>query len=209
MKVGDTVKVLAIRGNPHTNPPGQDVWIMGKVLGTRDIAPPVSITVYKVGFGEFSSYQEKEFERHEMKLYQPQTDEQFQEDIDRDMPIGLALAKEAMASLKPGDATPIVLKDGELSYHGIVTITPVQYDHPRIGGLIEKTGYEVITWECKHATRWHPEEYIDSPVGTFPTIGLAVKAMIEAIFKANSNAYWNSKADQAMAEALEQEEAYP
>lgn len=200
MKIGDTVKVLSRKANP----PGQDVWSRGKVLGVRTIDPPVSTTLYNIGFGEFSSYEEREFERHEIKSYQEQSDADYNDSIERDIPIGLALANAALAELLPGEVVVFKDADGELSaYHGGVTISPTQYDQPKIGGLIERTGWEVTTWDVQPSTRWHPEEYIDSPVGTFPTIQQAVQSMIETIFKLKAKDYWNAKADAAQAEAWE------
>jgi hypothetical protein len=198
MKIGDTVKVLSRKALP----PGQDIWSRGKVLSVREIEPPVSTTVYKIGFGEFSSYEEREFERHEIKSYQEQSDEDYNANVERDIPIGLALANEALAELLPGEVVVFNDADGELSaYHGGVTISPTQYDQPKIGGLIERTGWEVTTWDVQPSTRWHPEECTDSPVGTFPTIQRAVQALIETIFKLKAKDYWNAKADAAQAEA--------
>jgi len=203
MKIGDTVKVLSRKSLP----PAQDLWQRGKVISVREIAPPVSTTVYKVGFGEFSSYEEREFERHEIKSYQEQSDADFNANFERDMPIGLALANEALAELLPGEVVVYKDADNELSaYHGAVTIGPVQYDAPKIGGLIEKTGYEVIVWTTVPSTRWHPEEYVDAPVGTYPTIQQAVKELVQTVFRLKSQDYWQSKADAAQAESWEVED---
>jgi hypothetical protein len=200
MKIGDTVKVLSRKSQV----PEADLWQRGKVLSVREIDPPVSTTVYKIGFGEFSSYEEREFERHEIKSYQEQSDEDYNANVERDIPIGLALANAALAELLPGEVVVFKDADGELSaYHGGVTISPTQYDQPKIGGLIERTGWEVTTWDVQPSTRWHPEEYIDSPVGTFPTIQRAVQALIETIFKLKAKDYWTAKADAAQAEAWE------
>jgi hypothetical protein len=198
MKIGDTVKVLSRKALP----PGQDVWSRGKVLGVRSSSG--SRMVYNIGFGEFSSYEEREFERHDIKSYQEQSDADYNDNIERDMPIGLALANAALAELLPGEVVVFKDADGELSgYHGGVTISPTQYDQPKIGGLIERTGYEVKVWNYVHATRHQPEEYIDLPVGTFPTIQRAVQALIETIFKLKAKDYWNAKAELAWAEAWE------
>lgn len=191
MNIGDTVKVPASGGS--------EILVRGKVL---DIRTEEDKTLYKVGFGEYSSYREQEFERAEIKSYREQSDAEYNANIDRDIPIGLNLANEALASLLPGEVVVFKDVDGELSgYHGMVTISPTQYDQPRIGGLIEQTGWDVITWTVEPATRWHPEEFIDSPVGTFPTIQRAVEAMVETIFKLKAQGYWNAKADAAQAEA--------
>jgi hypothetical protein len=191
MNIGDSVKVPASGGS--------EILIRGKVL---DIRTEEDKTLYKVGFGEYSSYREQEFERAEIKSYREQSDAEYNANIDRDIPIGLKLANEALAELLPGEVVVFKDVDGELSgYHGMVTISPTQYDQPKIGGLIEQTGWDVITWDVEPATRWHPEEFIDSPVGTFPTIQRAVEAMVETIFKLKAKGYWDSKADAAQAEA--------
>jgi hypothetical protein len=198
MKVGSTVKVLARKALP----PGVSVWVKGKVLGVRHIDPPVSTTVYKVGFGEYSSYQEREFERQEIKTYQEQSDEEFNANVDRDMPIGLALAQEALAELLPSET--VMYKDADRTisgYHGTVTIDPVQYDAPRIGGEIEQTGYQVTVWKYIPATRHQPDEYVDSPVGTFPTIQRAVQEFVKTMFAVKSQDYWEHKEDEAKAAA--------
>jgi len=92
--------------------------------------------------------------------------------------------------------------DNTLSgYHGAVTVDPVQYEQETIGAFIERTGYQVTVWNYHHATRSQPEEYVDAPVGTFPTIGAAVQEFIKTVFALKSQDYWQAKADNAMAEA--------
>ena len=200
MKIGDEVKVLSRKARDW----GQDIWSRGKVLGVRMNPFEPRWSVYKIGFGEFNSYQELEFERHEIKSYQEQSDADYNANIERDIPIGLALANAALAELLPGEEVVFKDADGELSaYHGGVTISPTKYDQPKIGGLIERTGWEVTTWDVQPSTREHPEEYIDAPVGTFPTIQRAVEHLVQTIFKLKSQDYWNSKADAAQAEAWE------
>ena len=187
MKIGDKVKVLY-----------RKTWELGWILDITD-------SKYKVGFGEFSSYKEREFERHDIKSYKKQSDDEHNGIIERDIPIGLALANEALAELLPGEK--VLLKDGILyGYYDAVTISPTQYDQPKIGGLIERTGWEVTTWDVQPSTRWHPEEYIDSPVGTFPTIQEAVQSMIETIFKLKCNDYWTGKGEEAQAKAWAENE---
>lgn len=186
MNVGDKVKVFI----------GKETWVSGTVVGIRTIDPPVSVTVYNVGYGEFSLYKEKEFEIHHIKRYQEQSDAEYNADIERDIPIGLALAKEALSKLLPDEVVALKDCDGVLSgYHGCVTISPIQYDQQRIGGLVERTGWEVSTWNVEPQTRWHPEDCFDVSVGKFPSIQLAVKSMIETIFKLKANDYWKSEVD--------------
>jgi len=191
--IGNTVKVLSRKSMNGKN----DIWSRGVVID-------VIANRFKIGFGDFSSYEEREFERNEIKSYLEQSDADFNADFKRDLPIGLALANEALAELLPGEVVVFKDADNELSaYHGAVTIGPVQYDAPKIGGLIEMTGYQVTVWCHVPSTRWVPEEYIDAPVGTFPTIQGAVLEMVRTIFNLKNQDYWNRKADEAQAVAWE------
>lgn len=200
MQIGDTVKVLSRKSIP----PNQDIWSRGKVVAVSGVVGDRQSVKYKVGFGEFSSYQEKEFERNDIKTYQELSDADYNAEIERNMPIGLALANEALAELLPGEVVVFKDADGELSgYGGAVTLSPTQYDQPKIGGLIERMGYEVTVWSYVHATRHQPEEFVDAPVGTFPTIQRAVEELVQTIFKLKSKDYWNAKGDAAQAEAWE------
>lgn len=191
MNVGDSVKV-----KPY---PERDLWIRGKVLAKQTAHPGDPVLeerVYKIGFGEFSSYQEAVFERANIKSYVEQTDEQHIAEVNRDMPLGLALANEALAELLPGEVVVFKDADNELSgYGGAVTISPTQYDQPKIGGLIEKTGYDVIEWSVVPGNRWNPDETVDAPVGTFPTIQQAVDSMIQTIFKLKSRDFWTARTE--------------
>ena len=182
MKIGDKVKVLY-----------RKTWELGWILDITD-------SKYKVGFGEFSSYKEREFERHDIKSYKKQSDDEHNSIIERDMPVGLALANEALSDLLPGEK--VVLKDGILyGYYDAVSITPTQYDQPTISGLIERTGWEVERLHVCPSTQWEPENCDLSTVGTFPTIEQAVSTMIETIFKLKCSDYWTRKGEEAWAEA--------
>lgn len=195
MKAGDTVKVRIRHGDKHS-------WRTGTVIGSREIAPPVSTTVWMIGHGEFTSYRETEFESNDIKRFTPQTDEAHVANFERDLPLGLALAEEALAELLPNETVALKVSDQTISgYHGAVTIDPVQYDHETIGSFIERTGYQVTVWKHIPATRLQPDEYVDAPVGTYGTIGAAVQVFIRTIFKLKSEDYWNAKADAAAAEA--------
>ena len=198
MKIGDRVKVRC----------RDEVWRSGTVLGERHIAPPVSTTVYKIGYGEHSSYVESEFERHDLKSFREISDEEFNAAVSEAMPKGLALAQEAVAALLPGET--VVFKDADnviSGYHGAVTIDPVVHEYPSIGAITERASYQVTEWKYYHSTRTQPEEYVDAPVGTYPNIGQAVQVFIETIFKLKAKDYWDHKADESQAAEWEKNNA--
>lgn len=193
MKQGDAVKVRIRNGANHS-------WRKGVVLGFREVEKHGQVV--NVGHGEYSSYREQEFDTNDVKRLQEQTDEVYHANLMRDLPIGLALAQEALADLLPSETVILKPDDQTLSsYHGAVTIDPVQYEQETIGAFIERNGYQVTVWKYVHATRQQPEEYVDAPVGTFPTIGAAVQEFVKTIFALKSSDYWQAKADNAMAEA--------
>jgi hypothetical protein len=192
MKTGDLVKAKV-----------EGKWKSGKVLKASGDA-------WKVGIGEphYFNYEERDFLPGELKRHQPQTDEAHNANLERDLPIGLALAQEAFAALLPGEVVTFKDADNTLSgYHGAVTIDPVQFDQETIGAFIERTGYQVTEWKYHHATRTQPEEYVDAPVGTFPTIGAAVQEFVKTVFALKSRDYWDHKADEAQAAQWEEDNA--
>ena len=190
MKIGDRVKVLY-----------RKTWKLGWILDIN-----TDSTIYNVGFGEtLSCYKEKEFERHDVKSYKKQSDDEHNSIIERDIPIGLSLANAALSDLLPGEK--VVLKDGILyGYYDAVSISPTQYDQPTISGLIERTGWEVERLHFRPSTRWEPEDCDLSTVGTFPIIEQAVSTMIETIFKLKCNDYWTGKGEEAQAKAWAENE---
>lgn len=197
MQAGDKVKVL-VRENQ---------WRKGTVIGLKSPARRNEPTIITVGHGEYSSYVEQDFTSG-VKRLQEQTDEAHVANLERDLPIGLELAKEAIAALLPDET--VIYKDADQvisGYHGAVTIDPVQYEQETIGAFIERTGYQVTVWKYHHATRQQPEEYVDAPVGTYPTIGAAVQEFIKTIFALKSQDYWDHKADEAMAAQWEENNA--
>ena len=199
MKTGDTVKVLTIKSLP----PNVDVWERGKILDIRrGQLPPGEPIRYLVGYREFSSYTENLFERNDLKTYVEQSEEDFTRNYERDLPIGLALGNEALAHLMPGET---IIQDGNMlfGYGKSVSLEPTQYDSPKIGGLIERTGYEVTVWTFHHATRWEPEDASDSQIGVYPTIQKAIEVMLETIFKLRSQDYFNNKAESELVEEFE------
>ena len=183
IKVGETVKV---KWNGE--------WKHGKVLEVLD-------TNCKIGIGEPYNYKMLEVFQYDLKRFQELPDAQHQADIDRDMPIGLALAQEAITTLLPGEDVSFKDSDNVISgYYGAVTIDPVVNEFPTIGGFIERTAYQVTMWKYYYGTRYQPEEYSDVAVGTYPTIQQAVQVFLKTIFELKSNDYWQSKSDQAMAD---------
>ena len=196
MKTGDTVKVLTRKGLP----PNVDVWERGKILDVRrGQLPPGEPIRYLVGYREFSSYTENLFERNDLKTYVEQSEEAFTEKYQHEIPIGLNFANEALAALLPGEL--VIQDDNELwGYGRSVSLSPIQYDQPKIGGLIEKTGYEVTVWTHHHATRWEPEDSSDYQIGVYPTIHKAVEVMLETIFKLKSKDYFDNKAESELVE---------
>lgn len=190
MQAGDRVKVL-VREN---------VWRKGTVICLKSPQRRNEPTIIKVGHGEYSSYREQDFTSG-VKRLQEQSDEEHNENLTRDLPLGLAMVQEAIAALLPGEVVSYKEADQSISgYHGAVTLDPVQYDVETIGSFIERTGYQVTVWVYSHATHWQPEEYSDALVGTYPTIGAAVKVFLETIFKLKNEDYWQAKGDQALAE---------
>jgi hypothetical protein len=199
MEKGEAVKVLV----------GENEWRRGTVLGLRSPDRKNEPTIIRVGVGEphYFNYEEKDFTSG-VKRLQEQTDEAHVTNLERDLPIGLELAKEAAAVLLPGETITLKVSDQTISgYHGAVTIDPVQYEQETIGAFIERTGYQVTVWKQYPATRHQPEEYVDAPVGTYPNIGQAVQVFLETIFKLKAEDYWQHKADEAQAAAWEENNA--
>jgi hypothetical protein len=199
MQIGQSVKVKvrdAMEVNGHQIP---EQW-------TRGAVKQVGSTWVLVGYGEYSSYTEGHFSKDKVVKYEPLSDAKHAENIATALPIGLALANELMAQFLP--SSPLVTLEDEtlVGYKGGITIDPTTIDERRVGGLIERTAWEVVSWSWEGGGRWHPEEKVDSAVGTYDSISKAVAAMIKAIFNMEVDGYLTSKADQAMAEAWVEDE---
>lgn len=197
MQVGQSVKVrvrsaMVVKGNQIP-----EQWIEGKVIAIYTDKWPNS---YKIGYGEFSSYTEQDFLGGNVVKYTPLSEEAQEANIARDLPIGLALANDLIKQFLPG--RPECTLDGEslVGFKGAITIDPVTVDRKTIGGLVERTAWEVVSWSWEGGGRWHPEEKVDSPVGTYNSIGEAVSAMIKAIFAMELDGYLTAKGEQEMEE---------
>ena len=177
MNIGSEVKVLY-----------KQTWHKGKIISVRKT--PAGL-IYTVGFGEHSSYHEREFIREEVKTYQSQSLETFETEAKINMESGFELAQMAAKELLSDEKISYI--DREIvGYHGAVTINAVQYDAPRIGGEIERTGYEVIFYTRIPSTYHEPENVSESSVGIYPNIGQAVQEFIKTIFKLKTQDYWES-----------------
>ena len=199
MKIGQSVKVnlggVDVKGNQIP-----EQWTRGAVIN-------VFTDSYKIGFGEFSSYTEEYFPHDFVVRYTPLSEEAQRAIITRDLPIGLELANDLIKQFLPGRPECTIDGDSLVGYKGGITIDPVTSDQKTIGGLIEKLEWEVISWTWEGGGRWHPDEKVDSAVGTYRSIGEAVSAMIQSIFKMEIDGYLDAKAEQAMAEQWRLDEA--
>lgn len=207
MKIGQSVKV---RTRPAMEVKGQQIpelWQRGVVKTVSYTGSDQKPSGFNIAYGEFSSYTEQDFPASDVVKHTPLSDEAQEANIARDLPIGLALANELIKQFLPSH--PEVTLDGEnlVGYKGGITIDPVTIDQKTIGGLVERTAWEVVSWSWEGGGRWHPEENVDSAVGTYRSIGEAVEAMIKAIFAMELEGYLTAKGEQDMAEQWKLDEA--
>lgn len=199
MKKGDKVKVKVDAG-----------WRAGTVLRVSKKNDGLH---YLVGIGEphHFNYTKEWRQTPAIKRFQEISPEEANALHLMGLEQGLALAQGALAELLPGETVDL-LNDGHSDpsirgYHGAVTLDPVVFEQETIGAFIERAGYQVTVWKYVHATRHQPEEYVDAPVGTYPTIGAAVQEFVKTIFALKSSDYWDHKSDEAMAAQWEENNA--
>lgn len=122
-----------------------------------------------------------------------------------DLEPALEMLNSALADLIPGEVA--TCKDGVISaYGGSVTMELCIYEISSIGAFREVVGWNVIGWEHIRATRWEPDDMLDSDLGHYRTYREAVHRMVDVIFKMKAEDYWRSKADNAYAESVLEEE---
>lgn len=187
MKAGDLVKVK--RG---------DHWRQAKLLPLPENAVGRHVQILEPGMVGFEQVL---VDNHLVKRYQP-LEEDWQP-TDQELMEVYTTAQKALFALLPGET--IEVKDRSIvGYHGAVTLDPENVEQETIGAFIERKGWAVTVWKHESATRHHPEEIWDAPVGKYLNYGAAVQSFVETIFKLKSEDYWNAQADEAMAKEFQE-----
>lgn len=194
MILGQTVKVKITEAIEVKGRGIPEVWAYGKLLETSGIVGEPGSVRYKIGYGERSSYREDEFPASSVVKHTPLSEEAHEANVARDLPVGVELANDLLSKFMP---TQVVVLDGEtiVGFGGGITINPVCHDVKTIGGLVEKTGWELIGWTYHPATRWEPEDRVDSSLGIYPTINKAVEMMVKAMFSMELDGYLQARAE--------------
>jgi hypothetical protein len=197
MKTNTKVKV-------KTENPGGVIWRAGTILDVQ--AQESGQMRYLVGVGErhYFNYEERWFLHHNVKEYVELPEGAAETIHAEQLQLALALTQEAIAALIPGTEVKVV--DGSLSCCGL-TMDPVVYDHETIGQFREAAAWQVNFWKHYSATRTEPEDCVDCPIEGPLHWNLAVQLFVRSIFIAKADAYWDAKADEAMAKQFEEEAA--
>lgn len=191
MKANDLVKVRY----PHGG------WRHGVCQGLKSPMQgwPTLVTV-AVGEPHYFNYEVRDFDRGDVKRYEPVTEEA--EAANQALaPTVLEAVNQALADLLPTETAELKEEAVVSAYYGAVTLEPCIYEQETIGAFREIAGWSVTVWRRFPATRHSPEEMSDSPIGSFPNYAQAIQKFVETVFACKAEDYWQHKADEAMAEA--------
>ena len=195
MKTGDKVRVLCQLGLQTT-----EQWNDGIYRGTTGD----TLLIETTGQPKFVHADRAKVKRFDTRI---ESDEQLAQWAKEKIQILYSLIAPAVETLMPGEQVKLNNPDdgGYEDYYielcdGEIVVGPCYHERQAIGRIIEDAGWEVARIKWHPATRHEPEDQEHCPISSHPNEGYAAKTAIEEAFKVNAERYWDSKADEAMAE---------